>query len=85
MITNELDIIRGLVMMAYPAYHGLGDWEPIKVILENREEFDDKTDLTDDLSADNSTIWIVGKELQKGKLLSDYFGKNEKQKLVVKL
>ena len=29
-------------MMAYPAYHGLGDWEPIKVILENREEFDEK-------------------------------------------
>lgn len=78
MITNELDIIRGLSMMAYPAYHGLGDWEPIKVIMENREEFDDKMDLTDDLSAQNCTIWIVGKELQKGKLLSDYFGKNEK-------
>jgi len=85
MIVNELDIIRGLVMMAYPAYHGLGDWEPIKVILENREDFDDKTDLTDDLSVENSSIWSVGKELQKGKLLSDYFGKNEKQKLVVKV
>ena len=62
-IVEELDIIKGLVMMAYPAYHGLGDWEPIKVILENREDFDDKTDLTDDLSADNTTIWICGKEL----------------------
>ena len=84
-IMNELDTIKGLVMMAYPAYHGLGDWEPIKVLLENREDFDDKTDLTDDLSVDNTTLWICGKELQRGKLFSDLFGKNEKSKYIVKL
>jgi hypothetical protein len=78
MIMNELDYIRGLIMMAYPAYHGLGDWEPIKVILENREEFDEKMDLSDDLAVDNTTMWICGKELIKGKALSDYYGKNEK-------
>jgi hypothetical protein len=85
MILDQLDIIRGLIMMAYPAYHGLGEWEPIKVILENREEFDDKMDLSDDLWADKSTLWICGKELYSGKLFSDYFGKNEKQKFVVKV
>lgn len=85
MMMEQLDIIRGLIMMAYPAYHGLGDWEPIKVILENREEFDEKMDLSDDLWADKSTIWICGKELYAGKLFSDYFGKNEKQKFVVKV
>jgi len=84
-LQDQLDILRGITMMAYPAYHGLGEWEPIRVILENQEDFDDKSDLTDDLSPDNATLWIVGKELQKGKLLSDYFGKNEKQKLVVKI
>ena len=51
-MTDQLDIIRGLMMMAYPAFHGLGEWEPIKVILENREDFDDKMDLSDDLKAD---------------------------------
>ena len=60
---DQLDIIRGVIMMAYPAYHGLGEWEPIKVILENREEFDEKMDLSDDLWADKSTMWICGKEL----------------------
>ena len=85
MMQNELDIIRGLIMMAYPAYHGLGDWEPVKVILENREEFDEKMDLSDDMSVDNCSMWICGKELIKGKFLSDYFGKNEKQKFVVKI
>jgi hypothetical protein len=35
MMTDQMDIYRGLVMMAYPGYFGLGDYEPIKVILEN--------------------------------------------------
>ncbi len=85
MMMEQLDIIRGLVMMAYPAYHGLGEWEPIRVILENKEEFEEKMDLSDDLWADKSTLWICGKELQPGKVFSDYFGKNEKSKYVVKI
>jgi len=85
MMTEQLDLIRGLVMMAYPAYHGLGEWEPIKVILENREEFDEKMDLADDLWADKSSLWICGKELQPEKFFYDYFGKNEKSKYVVKV
>ena len=61
-LQDQLDIIRGLIMMAYPAYHGLGEWEPIKVILENREEFDEKMNLTEDLAVNNTTLWIVSKE-----------------------
>jgi hypothetical protein len=30
-------------------------------------------------------MWVAGKELIRGKLLSDYYGKNEKSKYVVKL
>jgi hypothetical protein len=63
MLQNELDIIRGLTMMAYPGYYGLGEWEPIRVILENQEEFDDKSDLTDDMTPENVTMWVAGKEL----------------------
>lgn len=62
-LQERLDIIRGVIMMAYPAYYGLGEWEPIRVILENGEEFDEKMDLTDDLNPENTTIWVVGKEL----------------------
>lgn len=50
-------------MMAYPAYYGLGDWEPIRVILENGEEFEEKMDLSDNLYPEQSTLWIVSKEL----------------------
>jgi len=28
MLKKEFDNLRGAMMIAYPAYHGLGDWEP---------------------------------------------------------
>ena len=83
-LMEQIDLCRGLMMMAYPGFHGLGVWEPMWVILENKEEFDEKMNLTDDLAMDNTTLWCVNKELAKGKLFSDYFGKNEKSKMVIK-
>ena len=85
MLNDHLDIYRGLIMMAYPGYHGLGEYEPIRVILENQEEFDERMDVSDDLAFENTTLWIVSKELDQKKCFADYFGKNEKQKLVAKL
>jgi len=80
-----MDVCRGLMMMAYPGFHGLGDWEPIWVVLENQEDFDAALHGTDDLKVDNTVLWCVNKELQLGKTFSDYFGKNEKSKMVVKV
>jgi len=84
MLWEQIDFVRGLTMMAYPGFHGLGDWEPIWVILENKEEFDDKMDHTDDLDASLTTLWAVNKELQRGKTFADHFGANEKTKMVIK-
>ena len=78
-VEHQLDVFKGLVMMAYPGYHGLGDWEPIRVLLE---EEDDHNDLLD---AAKVSLWIVSKELQAPKLFSDYFGRNEKSKFIAKL
>lgn len=85
MLSEQLDIFRGLCMMAYPGYFGLGEWEPIRVILENKEEWDEKMNLSEDLGVENTTMWVVSKECQPQKLFCDIFGKNEKQKFVVKL
>lgn len=85
MLKHQLDVFRGLIMMAYPGYHGLGDWEPIKVILENREEWDEKMNLSDDLAVENVSLWIVSKECNPNKYFHEMFGKNEKQKFIVKL
>lgn len=75
-----MDVFKGLVMMAYPGYHGLGEWEPIRFLLEDPE--DDHQDLLD---AAKVSLWVVSKELQPPKLFRDYFGANEKSKFVVKL
>lgn len=42
---------------------------------------------TDDLSVDKTVLWCVNKELQtgQGKKFSDYFGTNEKSKMVIKV
>ena len=80
MMNQQMDIYKGLVMMAYPGYHGLGAWEPIKCILEGEESLQGE-----ELEAGNTSLWVVSKELQEPKLFSDYFGKNEKSKFIVKL
>ena len=87
LLLEQIDIVRGLMMMAYPAFHGLGEWEPIWLILENNESFDEKANLSDDLDVANTILWIVNKEMQAGagKTLSSYFGSNEKSKMVVKI
>ena len=84
MMNQQMDIYKGLVIMAYPGYHGLGEWEPIRVLLENEEDQTPQPN-NEFLAEDSTTLWIVSKELQAGKIFSDYFGKNEKQKFVAKL
>merc|ERR1712227_572979 len=70
---EQLDICRGLMMMAYPGFHGLGEWEPVWVLLENKEEFDSTLHGSDDLDVKDTVLWCVKKELQSGKVFSDYF------------
>lgn len=38
-LKNHIQLMYGGVMIGYPAYHGLGEWEPCRVI------FEDKTDI----------------------------------------
>lgn len=37
------------------------------------------------ISEDECQLWWAGKEMQRGKKLQDFVGKNEKTKLVVKI
>lgn len=81
----QIDWIRGMVMKAYPAFHGLGEWEPVLLLLENKEEIDHTLHSTDDLKIETAQLWWAGKELMNGKKLCDYVGKNEKSKIIVKM
>lgn len=34
-LEEHLDMVRGVVTKNYPGYHGLGEWEPVRVLLES--------------------------------------------------
>ncbi len=34
-LEGHLELMKGVVMKNYPGYHGLGDWEPVRKILES--------------------------------------------------
>jgi len=84
-LKEQVEFFRGMVMKAYPAFHGLCEWEPVVVLLEDKEEFDHTLHGTDDLEEEKAQLWWAGKELAKGKHLKDYVGTNEKSKIIVKM
>ena len=84
-LNKLIQLMYGGVMIGYPAYHGLGEWEPCRVIFEDKSDILKKDEPNQDyFQFDTTCLWYAGKELERGKLLSDYIGKNEKTKVVVK-
>eukprot|EP00744_Colponema_vietnamica_P002507 GILI01003915.1.p1 GENE.GILI01003915.1~~GILI01003915.1.p1 ORF type:complete len:290 (-),score=69.48 GILI01003915.1:49-918(-) len=86
-LQEAMNNIRGAVMIAHPAYHGLPDWEPAVEILQDREVLDGKAPSLDIIEAGKGSMWWAGKEMMtgQGKKLSDYIGRNEKTTVVIKL
>uniref|UniRef100_A0A8C5PI42 Cilia and flagella associated protein 298 n=1 Tax=Leptobrachium leishanense TaxID=445787 RepID=A0A8C5PI42_9ANUR len=83
MVKDALDPLRGAVMIVYPM--GLPPHDPIRM------EFEDKEDLSGTqagklvIGEADAQLWWAGKELQRSSKLSDFVGKNEKTKIIVKL
>ncbi|KAM3142240.1 hypothetical protein pb186bvf_005649 [Paramecium bursaria] len=85
-VRQQLDLLRGCMMICYPAYHGLPLWEPAREILEGHYEGQlVASDAYDYLDEKQTQLWWAGKELLRGKLLQDYSGKNDKTKIIVRL
>jgi len=38
-LKEHIDNLRGSLMIAYPGYYGLPDYEPARMILENNMDF----------------------------------------------
>ncbi|XP_063238499.1 cilia- and flagella-associated protein 298-A [Bacillus rossius redtenbacheri] len=82
-VQSALDILRGAVMIMYPM--GLPPHETIRLELENSEDLTGTQASLEVLDAALAQLWFSGRELQRGKLIGDYVGRNEKTKVVVKL
>lgn len=84
-ITTALKEFREAVAKVYPM--GLPEYEPIRMELENRECLSDYNDKQSTNVADpqDTKLWFASKEMLLGKNLSDYLGKNEKTKVIIKV
>lgn len=82
-IKDALDQMRGAVMIVYPM--GLPPHDPIRLEFENSEDLSGTQASLQVLEEDSAALWWAGKDMQRGKKLQDYIGKNEKTKLIVKL
>ncbi|KAL7526617.1 hypothetical protein ACHAWF_001974 [Thalassiosira exigua] len=82
---EKTDGVRGAATMAYP--EGLPEWDAARIALDGGAEELLGTHLGGALAAepDRVSLWACGKEFERGTLLSDRLGRNEKTKITVKL
>ncbi len=82
-INEALQQLKGAVMIVYPM--NLPPYDPIELEFKNQEELEGTQDSLDVIPESDMSIWFSGKEMQLGKVLSDFVGKNEKTKVIVKI
>lgn len=82
-VQEAIDELRGAVTIVYPM--GLPPHDPIQMELENKEDLEGTQASLEVISFTEASIWFSGKEMQTSKKLSDYLGKNEKSKVIVKI
>mmetsp|Transcript_25718 Transcript_25718/g.52659 ORF Transcript_25718/g.52659 Transcript_25718/m.52659 type:complete len:285 (-) Transcript_25718:93-947(-) len=82
-LKDKLSNLRGAVVMAYPM--GLPEWDTVKLVLDSEEGLQGSSVANEVLDSDSTSLWVAGKEFQRGQLVSDRLGKNEKTKVIAKL
>ncbi|XP_046898937.1 cilia- and flagella-associated protein 298 isoform X2 [Hypomesus transpacificus] len=83
MVKEALDQLRGAVMIVYPM--GLPPHDPIRMEFENQEDLSGTQASLQVIPEEECQLWWAAKELQRGKKLLEYLGKNDKTKIVVKI
>ncbi|KAJ1564386.1 hypothetical protein HK405_014999, partial [Cladochytrium tenue] len=76
--------IAGALAIAYPM--GLPEWEPARTILDGREEIEGTAASKEVIEEADAALWWAGRCLAPpDAMLSEFFGRNEKTKVIVKL
>ncbi|XP_069697790.1 cilia- and flagella-associated protein 298 isoform X2 [Periplaneta americana] len=83
MVQDALDILRGAVTIVYPM--NLPPHDVIRQEFENTEDLSGLQASLEVIEITQAQLWFSGREMLRGKKLSDYIGNNEKTKLIVKL
>ena len=72
-------------MEAYPGYIDLPEWEPSLLMLEEKIQLQVLETQTFEIFDERATVWWAGKALEKDKSISEFVGKNDKTKVIVKV
>jgi cilia- and flagella-associated protein 298 len=83
MIKDAFENISGALTIVYP--QGLPEWDPVRQALDDREDLSGSAASKQTIQSYEATLWWANKELLREKFLSDYVGKNDKTKIIVKL
>uniref|UniRef100_A0A8D0ECC8 Cilia and flagella associated protein 298 n=1 Tax=Salvator merianae TaxID=96440 RepID=A0A8D0ECC8_SALMN len=83
MVKDALDQLRGAVMIVYPM--GLPPYDPIRMEFEDKEDLSGTHAALEIIEEPEAQLWWAGKELKRTEQLSNYVGKNEKTKIIVKI
>ncbi|KYF46606.1 putative protein c21orf59 [Toxoplasma gondii TgCatPRC2] len=84
-VRSAFENLRGAVMIAYPAFHDLPEWDPARILLEEEEQQKDTGIIAETFDKNKTSLWWAGKELQNDKELCHYIGRNEKTKIIARL
>ncbi|CAN0227244.1 unnamed protein product [Lampetra fluviatilis] len=83
MVQEALDQLRGAVTIVYPMQ--LPPHDPVRMEIEDKAELAGMQAGLQVIDETEAQLWWAGKHLQSDKKLSDYIGKNEKTKIVIKI
>nr|XP_033803834.1 cilia- and flagella-associated protein 298 [Geotrypetes seraphini] len=83
MVKDALDQLRGAVIIVYPM--GLPPHDPIRMEFEGKEDLSGTQASLQIIEKADAQLWWAGKELKRTEKLSNYVGKNEKTKIIVKI
>lgn len=84
-LQDIINLLKGAVMIAYPGYHGMPNWDYTYLILEDKFDFNTYYPDSNYFTEAEVIIWWAGKELTRNKKLSDFIGKNENSKILIKI
>ncbi|XP_047108104.1 cilia- and flagella-associated protein 298-A [Schistocerca piceifrons] len=82
-VQRAIDILRGAMMIVYPM--NLPPHDTIRLELENNEDLSGTQASREVIDAALAQLWCCGRAMQLEHKLSEYVGKNEKCKVIVKL
>lgn len=82
-VQNAIGILRGAVTIVYPM--DLPPHDTIRMEFTNTEHLDGTQASLEVIEPAKMQLWFAGRQLLEDKLLSDYLGKNEKCKSILKI